>query len=177
MFYEISKFLLQNNYCLAEQIRASKDFLDYILPGPSTYHKNIGYTNHPYNNLSLKLYDYQKAIVSKCLDSGRGVTVLATAGGKTLTMASLLSNFFLFNKQFKCLLIVPDLGLVAQTYTDFKNYGVPFFVSKWTGSDHLDRSANVIIANLGILQSEKSDLSWTENIDVLVFDEIHKCLS
>jgi superfamily II DNA or RNA helicase len=89
-------------------------------------------------------------------------------------MASLLSNFFHFNKNFKCLLIVPDLGLVSQTYNDFTNYGVPFFCSKWTGNNHLDLSANVIIANLGILQSEKSDLSWLSNIDMLVFDEIHK---
>jgi len=174
LFYEITKFLLQSNYCTQDQIRASREFLDNILPGPSTYHKNIGYTNQPYDNLSLKLYDYQRAIVSKCLDSGRGVIVLATAGGKTLTMASLLSNFFLLNKKFKCLLIVPDLGLATQTFNDFKTYGVPFFINKWTGSDHLDTSANVVIANLGILQSEKSDLTWIENIDILIIDEIHK---
>jgi len=159
LFFEIAKFLLQNDLCKKDDIRASKSFLDYILPGPTTYQKNIYYSNQPYDNLSLKLRDYQKAIVTKCLDSGRGVVVLATAGGKTLIMASLLSNFFHFNKNFKCLLIVPDLGLVSQTYNDFKTYNVPFFCSKWTGSDNLDISANVIVANLGILQSEKSDLS------------------
>jgi len=174
LFFDITRFLLQNNYCQQDEIRASRDFLDAILPGPSSYHKNILYNNQPYDNLSLKLRDYQKAIVTKCLETGRGVVVLATAGGKTLITASLLSNFFCMNKQFKCLLIVPDLGLVSQTYNDFKSYNVPFFVSKWTGNDSLDLSANVIIANLGILQSEKSDLSWIEHIDVLVFDEIHK---
>jgi len=174
LFFEIAKFLLQNNFCTKDQIKASKTFLDSIIPGPTTYQKSIHYTNQPYDNLSLQLRNYQKAIVTKCLDSGRGVVVLATAGGKTLIMASLLSNFFNFNKNFKCLLIVPDLGLVSQTYSDFKNYNVPFFCSKWTGNDNLDLGANVIIANLGILQSEKSDLSWLSNIDVLLFDEIHK---
>jgi len=174
MFYEITRFLLQNNFCKQDEIRASNDFLNAIMPGPSTYQKTLHYTNQPYDNLTLKLRDYQKQIVPKCLDSGRGVVVLATAGGKTLIMASLLSNFFHLNKQFKCLLIVPDLGLVTQTYNDFKTYNVPFFASKWTGSDDLDLSSNVIIANLGILQSDKSDLSWIEHIDVLLFDETHK---
>lgn len=174
LFYEVTKFLLQNDYCKQDEIRASNKFLNVIMPGPSTYQKDIHYNNQPYDNLTLKLRDYQKQIVTKCLDAGRGVVVLATAGGKTLIMASLLSNFFYMNKQFKCLLIVPDLGLVTQTYNDFKSYNVPFFVSKWTGSNDLDLSANVIIANLGILQSEKSDLSWVDHIDILVFDEIHK---
>ena len=174
MFYEITRFLLQNNYCKQDEIRASSDFLAAIMPGPSTYQKTLHYTNQPYDNLTLKLRDYQKQTVTKCLDSGRGVVVLATAGGKTLIMASLLSNFFHLNKQFKCLLIVPDLGLVTQTYNDFKTYNVPFFASKWTGSDDLDLSSNVIVANLGILQSSKSDLSWIEHIDILLFDETHK---
>ena len=83
MFYEITRFLLQNNFCKQDEIRASNDFLNAIMPGPSTYQKTLHYTNQPYDNLTLKLRDYQKQIVTKCLDSGRGVVVLATAGGKT----------------------------------------------------------------------------------------------
>jgi len=178
MFFEISKFLLQNNYCPKDSIRASAEFLNYILPGPTAYQHNVHFTNQPYDNLNLKLRDYQKAIVTKCLDAGRGTVVLATAGGKTLIMASLLSNFFHMKNNFKCLLIVPDLGLVEQTYNDFSNYGVPFISRKWTGSHPIEtdktNAFNVIIANLGILQSENSDLSWLENIDLLVVDEVHK---
>lgn len=174
LFHEISKFLLQNEFCQKTDIKASKEFLDVLLPGPTTYQKSVSYVADAYDNLNLKLRDYQKQIVNKCLDAGRGVVVLATAGGKTLVMASLLSNFFAANSKFKCLLIVPDLGLVSQTYKDFQEYGVPFFASRWTGQHNLDLSANVIIANLGILQSDKTDLSWTEHIDVLVVDETHK---
>lgn len=178
LFYEVTKFLLQNNYCAQDEIRASKEFLNNILPGPATFQSNVHYTNQPYDNLNLKLRDYQKAIVTKCLESGRGTVILATAGGKTLITASLLSNFFHMKNNFKCLLIVPDLGLVEQTFSDFNNYGVPFLSRKWTGSNPLDTdrntAANVIIANLGILQSENSDLSWLENIDLLIIDEVHK---
>ena len=178
LFFEISKFLLQNDFCKQDDIRASKEFIQAILPAQETYHKNISYTKEPFNNLTLELRDYQKAIVTKCLETGRGVVVLATAGGKTLIMASLLSNFFHLKNNFKCLLIVPDLGLVEQTYADFNSYSVPFLSRKWTGSNPLDssknESSNVIIANLGILQSENSDLSWLENIDLIIVDEVHK---
>jgi superfamily II DNA or RNA helicase len=69
---------------------------------------------------------------------------------------------------------VPDLGLVEQTSSDFFSYNVPFSVRKWTGSYELKNEANVTIANLGILQSKNTDLSWLETIDVLIVDEVHK---
>ena len=120
------------------------------------------------------LRDYQEEIVVKSLNTGRGTIVLATAGGKTLTSATILSNIFLSNPRFKCLFIVPDLGLVQQTSADFLSYNVPFTISKWTGSHELDRSANVVVANIGILQSKNSDTSWLSEIDVLFVDEVHK---
>ena len=47
--------------------------------------------------------------------------MLATAGGKTLTMASMLEKLYQKSKQdtWKALIIVPDLGLVNQTFDDF----------------------------------------------------------
>lgn len=177
MFYEVVKFLINNNYCTKENIRASDEFVAHLRPSIK-YLKNVHFSKEPYNNLSLQLRDYQKEIVTSCLEAGRGVVVLATAGGKTLIMASLLSNFFHMKSTFKCLLIVPDLGLVSQTYNDFLNYGVPFSMRKWTGDNPIDveknNDVNVTIANLGILQSEKSNLNWLENIDMVVFDEVHK---
>ena len=173
LFYDITKYLLHNNHCNKEDIIATPEFIQHIRP-VHCYNNSIHFTEEPYNNLSLELRDYQKDIVRKCIQSGRGVVVLATAGGKTLIIASLLSNFFIFKKNFKCLLIVPDLGLVTQTYSDFKNYNVPFLSTKWTGSEEPNFSANVVIANLGILQSEKTDLSWVESVDMIIFDEVHK---
>lgn len=124
--------------------------------------------------LSYKLRDYQEEIVNISLKMGRGVTVLATAGGKTLTIANLIQSVYETNKTLKCLIIVPDLGLVNQTYADFIEYKATYSFSKWTGSDKLNPGSNVIIANTGILQSSKSDVSWTQDIDMLVIDEVHK---
>ena len=126
-------------------------------------------------DLNLKLREYQQDIVNACISNGRGTVILATAGGKTLTMASLLEFYYNnYSKNFRCLIIVPDLGLVNQTQSDFKEYGTSFTTSKWTGKDKLDLSTNVIVSNLGILQSSKQDISWIEHIDILIVDEVHK---
>ena len=72
--------------------------------------------------LSVTLRDYQLEIVDTCLKFGRGVVLLATAGGKTLTMANLLERLYKSAKNkptWKVLVIVPVLGLVNQTFSDF----------------------------------------------------------
>jgi len=128
----------------------------------------------PYD-LSLNLRNYQQDIVNTCIDHGRGTVILATAGGKTLAMASLLEFYYKnYSKNFRCLIIVPDLSLASQTKNNFKEYNTSFTTSKWTGKDKLDLSTNVVVSNLGILQSSKQDISWIEHIDILIVDEVHK---
>lgn len=168
---DIRKFLIKKNY--AGTIKIDDALLDAIVPARK-WHKEPGFTrNHV--PLKLELRDYQIDIVNRCLDRGRGTIVLATAGGKTLTIASLLSNVALWHKKsYKVLLIVPDRGLVEQTYSDFISYGIPLSVTKWTGDDEPNLKANIIIANLGILQSDKTDLTPLYDVDVLVVDEVHK---
>jgi len=126
-------------------------------------------------DLKFTLRDYQQEIVTKCINAGRGTIVLATAGGKTLTMASLLEYYFHnVNKFFKGLIIVPDLGLVNQTHGDFNDYEVNYTHSIWSGNNKLNNNTNIVIANMGILQSVKSDTSWLGHIDILIVDETHK---
>lgn len=172
LYYEIRKYLTGQQY--VGEIKTDDELLNNIMPSAGWK------TNKQYSTdivpLALPLRDYQEEIVKKALSIGRGTIVLATAGGKTLTAASLLTKLFLFyGSAFKCLYIVPDLGLVEQTTSDFKTYNVPFSVGKWTGSHELDSELkNVTVANLGILQSKNTDLSWLSNIDALIVDEVHK---
>lgn len=166
LYYDIRKFIKQNAEDTKIHIRDS--LRPIVYPSYSQEYSS----DRP--ELSLELRDYQQEIVDICLKMGRGVTVLATAGGKTLTIASLVESIYKNNKNMKCLVLVPDLGLVNQTYADFKEYQTTFLHSKWTGSDQLNLGSNVIIANMGIVQSDKSDVSWTEDIDLLIIDEVHK---
>lgn len=169
---EIQKYILEKQY--PSQLQISDEIKKIIIPSKFTWKTNSNFSNNLLP-LSLELRDYQEDIVKTCLNAGRGTVVLATAGGKTLVMASLLSSVYkMYGEKFKCLVIVPDRGLAEQTYNDFYTYKVPFTHSKWTGDDKLNLTTNVIISNLGILQSKNSNLTWAENIDMLVVDEVHK---
>jgi superfamily II DNA or RNA helicase len=144
--------------------------LEYVnllanLPYKAGLHKEL--------DCSLKLRPYQREAVSAALEKGHGTIVVGTGGGKTFIMATLLSNIDF--KMGKVLIIVPDIGLVAQTYNDFISYGIPeHMITKWTGSHEVDLSRNVVIANLGILQSDNSDISWFNQVTCLFVDECHK---
>ena len=165
MFYDIYRYVKNAHPNI--QIDISQAVRDVVKP--SLEHCEI------YDKLNLNLRDYQIETVSQALKFGRGIIKLGTGGGKTLTIASLLSSLYI-NKghTFKCLLIVPDLTLVNQTYNDFNEYGVKFKITRWTGSISPDFTANVIIANLGILQSQFVDEEWLTNVDALIVDECHK---
>lgn len=172
MYSDIRQFIVSKNY--VGEVVVEKEFTDFLIPARSTWHTSPKFTYEPLP-LLLPLRDYQREIVKRSLEYGRGTILLATAGGKTLTAASILTNIFhIYGNKFKCLFIVPDRGLVEQTSSDFDQYGVSFTVSKWTGDDALDRSANVIVANIGIMQSKNTDLSWLSDIDVLFIDECHR---
>lgn len=122
------------------------------------------------------LREYQLEAVEQALARGNGIIELATGGGKTFIISNLVyAALQHIEYTEKVLIIVPDLGLVEQTYKDFTSYNFPMkLVTKWTGNNELDPHCRVIIANLGILQSEKSDISWFTDVGLLVVDECHK---
>lgn len=171
--YEIVKYI--NDKYPTEKCVLDNRLIHNIAPG-ETWKKLPQYTEHLLP-LTLKLYDYQEDVVKRCLSNGRGTIVLATAGGKTLITSALINqikNIIHFNnKAFKCVFIVPSLSLVEQTVDKFIEYGVNFTFSKWTGSHDLNLSTDVIVCNLGILQSKNTDLSFLKTIDLLIIDEVH----
>lgn len=162
---EIVNYL--NKLNIPFEISYNKEYQDLI--GKLTY----GSAPLKELNCELKLRPYQKEAVQYALSRGQGTIVVGTGGGKTFIMATLLSNIDF--KMGKVLIIVPDIGLVAQTYNDFISYGIPeHVITKWTGTHEIDLTKNVIIANLGILQSENSDISWFNQVTCLFIDECHK---
>jgi superfamily II DNA or RNA helicase len=169
---DIINFLEKNTEYTIQKIKISKDLLKENNPSYYDWVKSPHFSNNEFP-LSLKLRDYQKEIVDKCLNFGRGTVVLATAGGKTLVMASVLSKLWEMNNEFKGCLIVPNLGLVEQSYNDFIEYGVPFKLTKWTGSNELNLSGNLVICNMSILQSKNSNIDWLQHVDILMIDECH----
>jgi superfamily II DNA or RNA helicase len=137
--------------------------------------KKYGHDIIEYEKYPLRYY--QKDIVNNCLNTINGVVVLGTGGGKTLTMCTLLETIYKNSKDpnlFKCLIIVPDLGLVTQTYNDFKEYGCTFSLQKWTGSNDLTMDYNVVICNMQILLRRFKNEEWLKYVDLLMVDEVHR---
>lgn len=125
--------------------------------------------------LKIQLRDYQHETVKTALQHGSGVIILPTSAGKTLVIATLIRSIQRQVDSGRTLVLVPDIQLVTQTYSDFIEYGInPDIITRWTGSFDPDPSAQIIISNIQILQSEKTDLNILKNIDVLVVDEVHK---
>jgi superfamily II DNA or RNA helicase len=124
--------------------------------------------------LNLDPRDYQKESVISAIRNKSGVIVLPTSAGKTLVIALLVKSIQV-QHDCKTLILVPDIQLVAQTYSDFLEYGIAKEeITKWTGSTEPDKNAKIIISNAQILLSEKQDLSLLKDIKLLVIDEVHK---
>lgn len=125
----------------------------------------------------FELYDYQQVAVQQAIKLGRGTVKLATGGGKTFITAALIENYYRSLDSlstFRCLVIVPDLGLVEQTYKELNNCGCTFTCSKWTGKIEFDPEANVVICNTGVLTNRFHENEWLKHIDLLIVDECHK---
>lgn len=169
---EIVKYLKSLNIPFQIVFNAELDALLRELP----FLIPTGYPNIRGLKSEYELRDYQQEAVTKALNKGHGIIELATGGGKTFIIANLVYTAIqLLRKEQKVLIVVPDIGLVEQTYKDFVSYNFPLHqVSKWSGSNEINLDARVIIANLGILQSEKSDLTWFSQVGLLIVDECHK---
>lgn len=137
----------------------------------------IGIEADLFDRFKFTLREYQEEVIRKAMRIGTGTCVLGTGAGKTFTTAALIENFFRVSKDkdtFKCLMLVPDLGLVTQTYEEFLNCGTTYKLTKWTGKNKPDLTANVIVANIGIIQSRFDENDWLKYIDLLIVDECHK---
>ena len=125
--------------------------------------------------LGMSLRDYQYETIKAALKYKSGVIILPTSAGKTFVMATLVRSIQQQQNNLKTLILVPDIQLVTQSYSDFIEYGIPENeITKWTGSYVPDPNASIVIANVQILQSKKQDLSLLKDIKLLIIDEIHK---
>jgi superfamily II DNA or RNA helicase len=135
---------------------------------------NPGFKDPVIKTLNLQLRDYQESAILPALSQGRGVTLIPTAGGKTLICATLIESLrHNLNKPNALVLVtVPTLQLVEQTASDFLSYGLTN-VTKWSGNNKPDPNATIIVAGTQILLSESTDLSKLSEVEILLMDEVH----
>jgi superfamily II DNA or RNA helicase len=117
--------------------------------------------------------DYQIESATRALNMGQGIIVLPTSAGKTLTIA-LIASTVVLQKNYRVLILVPNIQLVEQTYNDFIEYGIESkLISKWTGNYEY-QSTPIVIANNQILLSKTQDISVLNEFNVVICDEVHK---
>lgn len=129
---------------------------------------------------------FQKEIIEKCLTHGYGTYLLATGGGKSLAQALLIENYKRNNSgPFKCIIIVPGIGLVEQLTNDFKDYGVTFTYSGWTGEKLKGKGQSnkqskplqdteVIICNSENFSNQFGANPWIVDVTMYIQDECHR---
>lgn len=119
-------------------------------------------------------YDYQEISIKEFLKNGRGISIVATGGGKTLIMGGLCKTLIKHNPNIKILIVVPNTLLLNQSQRDFEYKFDLNFSTTWGDSQLPDLSKNVIIANSQILVSDiKRTLGIVQNFDIVIVDEVH----
>lgn len=131
-------------------------------------------------------YDHQVDAMYKIMVWRYGLIEVATAGGKSLILGTLLFYYLKnINPDAKFLLIVPNINLVTQFYNDIMEYNLGFNDDNQTPLDiRIDevmsqhprkyfgeKEPNIFI---GTYQSlEKRDKKWLQQFDVVCTDEAH----
>lgn len=117
--------------------------------------------------------DYQQEAVAKAIRNGRGVLNLATSSGKSLIIYCMIR--YLMAKGKKVLIIVPNISLVEQLFSDFQNdYG-------WTnasshvclnyGGKNIDLQKEVLLTTWQSVY--KNSETFFGKFDAVILDEAH----
>ena len=140
-------------------------------------------------NVPNKKYEYrhyQKRLLEKLCENGRGVIISPTRSGKSLVIAGLCHNIFQNVKKTKIqniLILVPNIQLVYQMHDDFAEYGltdlynIQMFTAKTMGKKNakvIIENFNVYIANSQYLMLHGDELPY---IDAIFTDEVHQIKS
>lgn len=130
------------------------------------------------NGTPLEPHDHQVDAVCHALNQSRCVLLSPTASGKSLAIYSMVryyQNAIAPNK--KILIIVPTISLVAQLYSDFKDYSSTV---DWDA----DRNCHRIVGGEAKLTTKQIVIStwqsiyklpraWFDNFEVVIGDEAH----
>ncbi len=117
--------------------------------------------------------DYQQESIFKAIKAGRGILNLATSSGKSLIIYCLIR--YLIAKNKKILIIVPNVSLVEQLFSDFKNdYGwdnaFQNVCLNYSGKE-LDITKNVLLTTWQSIY--KFPRQFFENYEAVIVDEAH----
>ena len=182
--------------CLAISKNCLKYIEDYLTPLKafiqthgtfkiSNIADDVGRNNERRRNgqYTYDFRDYQQESIESLLFKGfgRGLIEVPTAGGKSFILANFIWNLLKnVDRQMKFMILVPNVQLVAQFYSDLLDYGFnKHELAKFTGGmpkkekmQHDVNLAKIVIANRQYVFKNKNMLP---KFDCLICDEVHQC--
>lgn len=131
-------------------------------------------------------YDHQMESIYKLLKYKFGLIEVATAGGKSLILATFIFYYLRnINANAKFLIIVPSISLVTQFFDDFLDYNLGFNQDNKTPLDlkimevmsdkpRKVRAGEIPNIYIGTYQSlEKYPEAWFKQFEIVATDEAH----
>lgn len=124
----------------------------------------------------MTMRDYQEEACKLALQKRIGILQCCTSSGKSMIIYNMIRNMLTYKRIKKILLIVPNVSLVEQMYSDFTEYG-------WsTIKDNVEMlySAKKPTFKLPVLISTWQSLQNIENkeyfedVDAVIVDECHQ---
>lgn len=117
-------------------------------------------------------YEYQKQCVYESLTKGRVTNVAATGSGKSLMIYMLMR--YMLQTDRTVMIIVPNIMLVNQIYSDFKEYGfkdIDSYVQR-IGGEHKDKEITKACVITTWQSQYKRDNEFYDR-DAIIIDECH----
>jgi superfamily II DNA or RNA helicase len=125
----------------------------------------------------IVLRDYQVQSVNDCVNNLQGLTIAATASGKTIVTASLS---MIAQKYGRTIVIVPNKNLVQQTEEDYRNIGLDVGVLYGDRKEYNKMHTICTWQSLNILDKKNKDALdenqfevFMDNIVAVICDEVH----
>ena len=128
-----------------------------------------------FTNSSYSPREFQDEAIKKALRCKRGIIESPTASGKSLILYSIIRFILGIFNESKILLIVPNINLVNQMFTDFIDYGFKqaesYCALIFNKSKKIDFSKPIIISTFQSLV-KKND-QFFEQFKAVIVDETH----
>jgi len=124
-------------------------------------------------HLKFDPYDYQVEAVYNSIRNKRGIVLSPTGSGKSLVIYCLIR--WILNENKKIILVVPNISLVEQMYSDFKHdyqwEDIGEYVTKLHGETTADFEMSVLITTWQSIQRRQYD--FFAGYEALLVDEAH----
>jgi len=124
------------------------------------------FSEHMIKGKPVILRDYQLAAIHTAIQTGAGLLELATGSGKTLICAGIARVYM---EVGNVVVIVPDIGLILQTFGQFKDVGLKEHTGTWYMDAH-DRNRITICT----WQSLDKTPELFADVKCVILDEAHQ---